>query len=245
MTESATVLFVSDLHLDSARPAITELFLTFLRGEARSAAALYILGDLFEAWIGDDDPDPHHARVMDAMRELADSGVPGFFMHGNRDFLVGPAFAERTGFSLLDDPALIELDGEPTLLMHGDTLCTDDHEYQAFRQQVRNPDWQAAFLAQPVEKRRAFAAEARRQSREAQTGKADAIMDVNAQAVAQAFRDHNVRRLIHGHTHRPAVHAVNVDGLDAQRIVLGDWYEQGSVLRCRGGECRLEVLENA
>ncbi|HEX7029203.1 MAG TPA: UDP-2,3-diacylglucosamine diphosphatase [Gammaproteobacteria bacterium] len=224
------VLFISDLHLDAARPHATELFLAFLRENTNDTDALYILGDLFEAWLGDDDPDPHHARVQDAMRALTDTGVAGFFMHGNRDFLVGERFAARTGFTLLDDPAVIDLFGQRTLLMHGDTLCTDDVNYQKVRTMFRDPDWQREFLAQPLEARQAFANSARAESKAAQAGLAMDIMDVNRDAVDAAFLEHGLARLIHGHTHRPGVQTYLLEGKPRQRIVLGDWYEQGSVL---------------
>lgn len=237
-----TTLFISDLHLDPERPEITRLFLDFLAGEARRAEALYILGDLFEAWIGDDDDDPHHARVTAGLRALAEAGVPVRVMHGNRDFLLGADFAARSACRLLPEHELIELYGEPTLLLHGDTLCTDDTAYQQFRAQVRSPAWQQAFLAKPLAERRAFAAQARRESRLAQSRLDQAIMDVNPEAVKKVMREHGVRRLIHGHTHRPAVHEFELDGAPATRIVLGDWYEQGSVLRCDADGCRLESL---
>ena len=226
-----TTLLVSDLHLDASRPAITRLFLDFLAGEARQADALYVLGDLFEAWVGDDDPGEPGARVCAALKALADSGVPVFLMRGNRDFLFGPGIAARCGATLLPDPCVVDLHGRPTLLMHGDLLCSDDVAYQAFRRQVRDPAWQATFLAQPLEARQAFAAKARAASREHQSGMAEAITDTHAATVADVMSRHGVDRLIHGHTHRPAVHAITVEGRPATRIVLGDWYEQGSVLR--------------
>lgn len=224
-------LFISDLHLDASRPQITDLFIEFLNDDAREAGALYILGDLFEAWIGDDDPDPHHGRVQDALRELTAAGVDAFFMHGNRDFLIGERFAARTGMTLLSDPTVIDLFGCPTLLMHGDTLCTDDEGYQKFRSMVRASEWQQQFLGQPLEARQAFAAKARAESKAAQAGLAMDIMDVNHEAVVGTFREHGVGRMIHGHTHRPGVHTFTVEGQIRQRIVLGDWYEQGSLLR--------------
>ncbi|WP_313914240.1 UDP-2,3-diacylglucosamine diphosphatase [Tahibacter sp.] len=237
-----TTLFISDLHLDDERPYITELFEQFLGGEAREAQALYILGDLFESWIGDDDDAPLAQRVQGALAELSRSGVATYFMAGNRDFLVGPRFAQRSGVTLLDDPARIDLAGVPTLLMHGDTLCTDDVAYQKFRAQVRDPAWQQAFLAQPLEQRRAFAAQARAQSR-LHTGSAMAqIMDVTDTAVHDALRIGGAQRLIHGHTHRPARHRVDLGDRVAERIVLGDWYEQGSVLRIDGSAIELARL---
>jgi UDP-2,3-diacylglucosamine hydrolase len=222
--------FISDLHLDDARPQITELFARFLASEARDAEGLYILGDLFESWIGDDDDAALPARAAHALRALRDSGVPIHFMHGNRDFLLGADYAARAGMTLLADPTVIDLDGERTLLMHGDMLCTDDVEYQKFRMLVRDPAWQAQFLAKPLAERRAFAAQARGESRKQTAMKAAEIMDVNQAAVESAMRTHGVRRLIHGHTHRPATHRFAMDGTSAERIVLGDWYEQSSVL---------------
>ena len=226
-----TTLLVSDLHLDAGRPGITQLFLDFLAGQARQADALYVLGDLFEAWVGDDDPGEPGASVCAALQALANSGVPVFLMRGNRDFLFGPGIAARCGATLLPDPCVVDLHGRPTLLMHGDLLCSDDAGYQAFRRQVRDPAWQASFLAQPLEARQAFAAKARAASREHQSGMAESITDTNAATVAAAMSHHGVDRLVHGHTHRPAIHAVTVDGRPATRVVLGDWYDQGSVLR--------------
>jgi UDP-2,3-diacylglucosamine hydrolase len=223
-------LFISDLHLDPARPDITTQALEFLDRETADAEALYILGDLFEAWVGDDDPEPEKRRVIEALRKLGDAGLPCFFMRGNRDFLVGEGFARDSGCTLLADPTVIELHGTRVLLMHGDTLCTDDQAYQAFRQMVRNPDWQRAMLAKPLAERLALARHLREQSTAAMAGKAEEIMDVNQGAVEAAMRTHGVRTLLHGHTHRPAVHHFELDGEEATRIVLGDWFTQGSVL---------------
>ena len=226
-----SILFVSDLHLDAARPAITAKFLALLAGEARGAEALYILGDLFEAWVGDDDPGEPGASVCLALRALVESGVPVFLMRGNRDFLYGQQIADRSGVMLLPDPCVVSLQDRPTLLMHGDLLCSDDVAYQAFRRQVRDPAWQANFLAQPLATRQAFAAQARAASKQHQAGVSEIITDVNAGAVETTMATYGVDRLIHGHTHRPAIHSLEVDGRPATRIVLGDWYEQGSVLR--------------
>ena len=225
-----STFFISDLHLDEARPQITDLFLHFLARPARGAEALYILGDLFESWVGDDDDAALPARVAQALRALRDSGVPIHFMHGNRDFLLGADYAARAGLTLLPDPTVIALDGEPTLLMHGDTLCTDDIAYQKFRNMVRDPGWQQQFLSRSLGERRAFAAQARGESRKQTAMKAAEIMDVNQAAVESAVRAHGVQRLIHGHTHRPATHHFELDGRVTERIVLGDWYEQSSVL---------------
>jgi UDP-2,3-diacylglucosamine hydrolase len=225
-----TTLFISDLHLDESRPQIIELFEQFLRGEARDAGALYILGDLFESWIGDDDDSRLADVVANALHQLHVHGVPVFFMRGNRDFLLGDAYAQRAGMTLLDDPQVIDLDGERVLIMHGDTLCTDDIEYQKFRTLVRDERWKAQFLARPLGERRAFAAQARGESRKHTAAAKPEIMDVNPAAVVAAMQAHGVRRLIHGHTHRPATHRLGVDRQAAERIVLGDWYEQSSVL---------------
>lgn len=227
----ATVL-ISDLHLDNSRPQITALFERLLASaQVRAASALYILGDLVEAWIGDDDDAELPGRIAAATRGVSKSGVPVYFIAGNRDFLIGEAFAQRAGITLLDDGTVHDIEGCRTLLMHGDVLCTDDTAYQAVRRQVRQPQWQAQILAMPLQARRAFAAKAREDSR-AHTGSTmETIMDVNAEAVAQAMRAAGVTRLIHGHTHRPAIHRFDLDGHMAERIVLGDWYEQGSLLR--------------
>lgn len=227
-----TTLFIADLHLDASRPQITGLFEKYLASdEVRHARALYILGDLVEAWIGDDDDAELPARIAAATRAVRDAGVPVYFMVGNRDFLLGQSFAERAGMTLLDDGVVRDIQGRPTLLMHGDVLCTDDVAYQAVRRQVRTPEWRAQILSMPLEARRAFAAKARQDSK-AHTGSTmESIMDVNAEAVADAMRHAGVTRLIHGHTHRPAVHALELEGQPAERIVLGDWYEHGSVLR--------------
>lgn len=235
-------LFVSDLHLDDVRPRIVKAFERFCAGEARRADALYVLGDLFEAYIGDDDDAALNARVATALHGVADASVPVHFIAGNRDFLVGADYARRASFDLLADGSIVDLYGTPTLLLHGDVLCTDDAAYLAFRQQVRDPAWQQAFLAQPLAARRAFAAQARDASR-AHTSKTDmAIMDVNQAAVERALRSASVTRMIHGHTHRPAIHAFMLDGKPAQRSVLGDWYEQGSVLRVTRDNVELRGL---
>ena len=239
-------LFISDLHLDLARPAITSLLLNFLAQPARQAEALYILGDLFEAWIGDDDDAEPGRTVAAALRTLTDAGIPAYFLHGNRDFLLGERFAAASGVQLLPESVVIELAGEPTLLLHGDTLCIDDEEYQAFRAQVRHPAWQAQILALPLAQRRALAGQLRETSRQAGLQKAADITDVNLAEVERVMRAQGVRRLIHGHTHRPAIHEWRLDKQPARRAVLGDWQEQqGSVLRCDASGWRLEPLTRA
>ncbi len=238
-----TTLFISDLHLSKERPHITALFERFLRDEASRAEALYILGDLFEYWIGDDACEQDEYRdTVAAIRSVSAGGVPVFLQHGNRDFLLGAQFCAAAGCTLLADPTVIDLYGKPTLLMHGDLLCTDDVEYQAVRQRIRDPRFVQAFLAKPAAEREAVVRDYRAQSKAVTSQKAADIMDVNTQTVSATMRQHRVHRLIHGHTHRPAQHRFQLDGRDAVRIVLGDWYEQGSVLRCTPSACVLEGL---
>ena len=235
-------LFVSDLHLDAASPEIARQFHAFLGGEARAAVALYILGDLFEAWLGDDDPDPAARVTVRALRTLTDSGVPVFVMHGNRDFLIGERFCRDTGATLVPDGTVVELYGERAVLLHGDALCTDDASYQRLRRIVRNPVVRGLFRIMTLNQRRALAARMRAGSRAHVGMTAPEIMDVNAEAVAHAFREAGVRTMIHGHTHRPAVHPLEIDGAPAKRIVLGDWYTQGSVLEVSAGGFELRAL---
>lgn len=229
-----TSLFVSDLHLDASRPAATDCFLRFLAGPARDASALYILGDLFEAWSGDDAADQHDQGVVRALKRYATAGCRPCFLKGNRDFLVGARFATESGATLLDEETIIEIDDHRILLLHGDTLCTDDHAYQRYRRFVRRPTAQSIYLALPAPLRSGITASLRRRSMRANAGKPPAIMDVNPGAVADAFSRHGVRSMIHGHTHRPAIHTLDVEGEPARRIVLGAWYEQGSVLAWTG-----------
>jgi len=225
-------LFISDLHLTEERPEANERFMSFLEDTARRAEALYILGDFFEYWIGDDDlGQPFHAVIAGLLQSISRSGVRIGFMHGNRDFLVGERFCAATGARLLHDPMVENLGGEKTLLMHGDTLCTDDLEYHAWRRQVRDPAFQAAFLAKPLEERRRLIMQMREKSKEVVQGKAPEIMDVNDEAVREAMRRHGVRRLIHGHTHRPGRHDVALDGGRGERWVLPDWYGRGGYLQ--------------
>ncbi len=242
-----TALFVSDLHLDAARPEATQLFLDFLRGEARGAEVLYILGDLFEAWVGDDEISRLATQVREGIAALVASGVPVWLARGNRDFLIGTRFADDTGARLLPDPCVVCIAGEPTLLMHGDLLCTDDVAYLEFRAQVRDPAWQTAFLARTLAERHAYANQARDASQQRQGalrdgGLLEKITDANADAVEATMARHGVQRLIHGHTHRPAVHDLQVGGMPAQRIVLGDWYSQGSVLRVDAAGLALSAI---
>jgi UDP-2,3-diacylglucosamine hydrolase len=224
-------LFISDLHIDASRPAITDQFLGFLAAEAVRADALYILGDLFESWVGDDAADSSQAAAIEGIHALTSRGVPCFVMHGNRDFLLSEQFCRMSGAQLLPDPSIVTLYGEPVLVMHGDALCTDDRAYQRLRATVREPAWQRQFLALPIASRRALAGAARAGSQAHTAAVEYAITDVNAGSVAAALRGAGTATLLHGHTHRPAIHALQVGGRPCTRIVLGDWYDQGSLLR--------------
>jgi UDP-2,3-diacylglucosamine hydrolase len=224
-------LFISDLHLDPSRPRATSAFLRFLRSDARRAERLYILGDLFEFWIGDDDDDPHSGEVLDALRDYTASGRACLVMRGNRDFLLGARFGERTGTQLLTDPTVEDVFGTRVLIMHGDQLCTDDRAYQRYRRIVNNVRLQRLFLALPRAWRRAAGVEGRRRSRAYAASGQPGIADVSPAAVAEAMAQARVNVLLHGHTHRPAIHRLDLKGVAGARIVLGDWYEQGSVLR--------------
>ncbi|MEN6585152.1 MAG: UDP-2,3-diacylglucosamine diphosphatase [Sulfuricella sp.] len=237
-------LFISDLHLSADRPEILSAFSEFLVTTAVHADALYILGDLFEYWAGDDDLDtPFNRQVVSALANLSLSGTALYLMHGNRDFLMGDALAADCGASLLPDPQMRVIHGVATLLMHGDTLCTDDTAYMAFREQVRDAQWQQAFLAQPLALRKAQIEQLREQSKQAQREKAAEIMDVNAESVINSLRKHGYPRLIHGHTHRPALHVHEIDGHRCERWVLPDWYEQGGYLRCDEHGCAAIKIE--
>jgi UDP-2,3-diacylglucosamine hydrolase len=233
-------LFISDLHLTEERPAANEQFIGFLEGKARAADALYILGDFFEYWIGDDDlAEPFNAVIAGLLRGLTQGGVRLFLMHGNRDFLIGERFCGATGAELLQDPTLLEVGGVKTILMHGDTLCTDDVDYQGWRRTARSVEWQRQFLARPRAERRGLILGLREKSQAVIQEKAAEIMDVNQDAVREAFRRHGVGRLIHGHTHRPGRHALDIDGRRCERWVLPDWYGRGGYLEVAGGAPRL------
>ncbi|MCP1207197.1 UDP-2,3-diacylglucosamine diphosphatase [Pantoea sp. B550] len=221
-------LFIADLHLCQEEPAITAGFLHFLQREAPHCDALYILGDLFEAWIGDDDPNPLHQQIARALRALP---VPVYFIHGNRDFLIGRRFAQACGMTLLPEEQVLTLYGHRLLIMHGDTLCTDDAGYLRFRANVHNPWIQRLFLALPLWIRKRIAARMRADSKQANQHKSQTIMDVNQDAVAAAMLRQQVPLLIHGHTHRPAIHTLNLKGETAQRAVLGAWHSRGSMIQ--------------
>jgi len=225
-----TTLFISDLHLDPARPDVAQAFFRFMEQQAPKADALYILGDFFEAWIGDDMQHEFIDMVKQSLRTLTETGIPVYLMHGNRDFLIGKQFTDETGCQLLEDPTLLDLFGRKVLLMHGDTLCTRDVDYMAFRQMVRNPAWQKDFLSKTLPERLAIAENIRAASKE-KTGQLQyEIMDVTPSEVEKVMTEQGVQLLIHGHTHRPAVHQLEVNGKAAERVVLGDWHSAGWVL---------------
>ena len=225
-------LFISDLHLTAERPEANERFFRFMEGSARGAAALYVLGDLFEGWIGDDDlAGKFNSQVVGLFAALVKSGTRLYLMHGNRDFLIGRRFCAATGGTLLKDPTVVDVDGTPTLLMHGDTLCTDDIDYQRWRKKARSRLFRVIFLAKSLERRRKISVEAREKSKAVIAGKPAEIMDVNAEAVRAAFHEHGVSRMIHGHTHRPGRHEIEVDGRRCERWVLPDWYGPGGYLQ--------------
>lgn len=236
-------LFISDIHLAPARPAIAALFLDFLKQQAIEADALYILGDLFEAWIGDDNASGFNQSIIDGLIQLVHAGTPVYVIHGNRDFLMGKQFATTSGCKLLPDPTTIDLYGQPVLLMHGDTLCTDDTAYITFRNQVRDPDWQQSFLDKSLTERQTIADSFRKISQAETSGKPANIMDVNTDEVVRVLEASNASLLIHGHTHRPGEHKHPVAGKEVTRIVLGDWYEQGSVLEVTDQGFTLKTLK--
>jgi UDP-2,3-diacylglucosamine hydrolase len=237
-------LFISDLHLSEGEPHITQMLLNFTHNTAPKADALYILGDLFEYWAGDDDrAPPFHQKIISAIREVSQQGTPVFIMHGNRDFLMDEQLAQDCKANLLPDPTLIDLYGTPTLLTHGDGLCTDDVQYQAFRQQVRQPAWRNNFLAQPLVQRKAQIEQLRKMSEEQKQTKSMEIMDVNLDSVAELFRAHHYPRMIHGHTHRQKHHQHIVDGKSCDRWVLGDWHTTGNALRCDAEGCSFQEIE--
>jgi UDP-2,3-diacylglucosamine hydrolase len=233
------ILFISDLHLDADRTHSMAAFRHFATAIAPKADALYILGDLFEYWAGDDDiSDPFHSQIINALHELAVHDTRVCLLHGNRDLLMGKVLAHACGATLLDDPTLLDLYGTPTLICHGDTLCTDDIDYQRFRAQVHDSEFQKSFLAQPLTVRKAHIEQLRQRSTMEKQNKDCAIMDVNDEAVAALLRKYRYPRLIHGHTHRPDRHEHVVDGHRCERWVLGDWYQHGSALRCDVQGCR-------
>lgn len=238
-----TVLFISDLHLSPSHPEITACFLRFLKEDATKASALYVLGDLFESWIGDDDTTPLHTTVSNAFKTLSDTGVALYFIHGNRDFLVGKKFADASGMTILPQHSVIDLFGKPTLIMHGDTLCIQDQAYQRYRKKVHNPFIQWLFFRLPLSVRRRIGEKLRAGSAKSNQQKSYEIMDVDQDEVKRVMQECNVTQLVHGHTHRPAIHDISLGTDLAQRIVLGDWYTQGSVLVCTEQGCQLQTRQ--
>ena len=236
-------LFISDLHLHPSRAAIIDCFLNFLTRQTGTAEALYILGDLFETWVGDDHPEPAYQPVKSALKTCSTAGTPVYLMHGNRDFMLAQQFAIETGCTLIEDPTRIDLYGTPTLLMHGDSLCTDDTEYQQLRVRVRDPDWQQQARSLPLEQRMEMAEQARELSALSKQGKDDYIMDVNQDEVRRVMAEQDVALLIHGHTHRPGEHTFNNGTRGCTRIVLGDWYSKGSVLVVDEQHQQLQTLD--
>ena len=239
---SKPILFISDLHLDANRPDTSQLFYHFLDNIAPAAQALYILGDLFEVWIGDDDPSDFAQQILHKLKQASERGLPIFVMFGNRDFLMGEQFEKISGCTLIVEPLKIDLFGTQTLLLHGDTLCIDDLEYQAFRVQVRDPQRQQWFLSKPFVERIQIAKQARDASRTSTQTKSMGIMDVNSNAVLEAFRKEGVTQMIHGHTHRPAIHKIPTEQGELVRIVLADWYQHGGYLEATQNGCRLITL---
>lgn len=237
------VHFISDLHLEAQRSDISQAFLHWLMHDAVKADALYILGDLFEVWIGDDFSDAFTAEIIAGLKALSDSGCKIFVMHGNRDFLLGSAFATATGSQLLADPSIITLDNKAILLMHGDSLCTLDTEYMTFRQQVRNPQWIKNLLSKPLSERREIARQLRDASQSSNQYKQTEIMDVTLEEVRKVMAEHEVLHLIHGHTHRPAIHTLEINHQAAIRRVLGDWDQQGWVLTYQNGSFETQYID--
>ncbi len=229
--DSAITLFIADLHLAQNRPDITACFLSFLKSEASQAETLYILGDLFEYWIGDDDNSPFIEEVAAGLKQLSVSGVAIYYIHGNRDFLLGKRYAKKAGMTILPEIDIINLYGEKVVIMHGDTLCTRDVAYQAFRKKSRSWWWQTIVKNLPLFIRRKIAEDYRKRSAEATAMKTQDIMDVTEEEVIQTLEQHQSLLLIHGHTHKPDIHHVEINDQPARRIVLGDWYEKGSLLK--------------
>ncbi len=238
-----TIIFISDLHLSVDKPQITDCFFKFLNEEAINCSALYILGDLFEAWIGDDDNIPLHDEVAIELARLKQKGITLYFIHGNRDFLIGKQYAKRAGFTLLNEAEVIDLYGTPTLIMHGDTLCIQDINYQAFRKKVHNPYLQWLFRRLPLFIRKKIGLALRKGSQEDKQHKSIEIMDVDQKEVIRVMAFYKVTQLIHGHTHKPAIHTVELGTQKGTRIVLGDWYQQGSILVCNAKGCELQTRQ--
>ena len=240
-----TILFISDLHLHESRPEVTQAFYRFLKEQAQGTEALYILGDFFDAWVGDDDDSPLCGEVAQKLNALSANGTKIYLMHGNRDFLIGNEFAASAGAELIHDPSIIDLYGRPALLMHGDSLCTEDKEYLVFRQQVRSSAWQQQVLSRSLAERRALAAQIRETSQSMNSLKAEDIMDVTPAEVVRVMKEAEVNYLIHGHTHRPARHSIDIDGVHSERIVLGDWHHSAWCLSVTPDDINLQSWQIA
>ncbi|OBU14933.1 UDP-2,3-diacylglucosamine diphosphatase [Photobacterium aquimaris] len=236
-----TTLFIADLHLSAERPDITACFLRFMAQETHHIDALYVLGDLFEMWIGDDEDSPFLRQIKQAFKTLTDTGTPCYFIHGNRDFLIGKRFSRETGITLLPEHSVVDLYGTPTLILHGDTLCIEDQAYQRYRKKVHNPVIQWLFARLPLSYRIKVGDKFRQNSGKNNQTKSQSIMDVTQTEVIRVMREANVTQMIHGHTHRPNIHNFDIDGMPAQRIVLGDWYDHGSVLVYNADGYQLET----
>ena len=235
--------FISDLHLEKIKSPITNIFTKFL-DELNKNDSLYILGDLFESWIGDDDVSELSQYIADRLGSLSERNISVAIMHGNRDFLIGEDFCKASSIELINDPRIIEIDTKKVMLTHGDELCTDDIEYQAFRSVVRNPLWQKDFLNFPISKREKIAGEAKDASKDSKENKAMEIMDVNTDAVFKAFNDHEIEIMIHGHTHRPNIHKVSNEGKNLTRYVLGDWSKNSAII-LKWNEAEVELMDLA
>ncbi|MEP0357089.1 UDP-2,3-diacylglucosamine diphosphatase [Paraglaciecola sp.] len=239
---SSFTYFIADLHLSADRGDINQCLFEFLKKQAPKADALYVLGDLFEVWIGDDEQNSFTLSIAAAFKALSGKGTPVYFIHGNRDFLIRQKFAEQAGFTILPEQKVIDLYGQPTLIMHGDELCTQDVDYQKFRKTARSWWWPKIMLSLPLSIRRKLAKKARATSKNKQAKLTMEIMDVTQAAVIASMQEHRVQRLVHGHTHRPAIHGFELRGQSAERIVLGDWYEQGSVLKISATQTELTTM---
>ena len=224
------ITFISDLHISESQPEIAGQFIDFLENSTKETDALYILGDLFEYWIGDDDPNPYYKPIISALNNYTASGVTTYFMHGNRDFLIGAIFAKKTGIKILKDPSNIKINDEKIMISHGDIFCTDDREYQITRKLTRDPEWQKMMLRKSIAERINFAQESRDKSKDHTKYLDENITDVNQDEINKTFQKNNITKLIHGHTHKPAIHDTLINNIPHQRLVLGDWYEQGSIL---------------
>lgn len=240
-----TILFVSDIHISEKNPEIGEQFIDFLEKQARQSEALYILGDLFDYWLGDDDPNPEYKKIKSALTQYTNKEIPTYFMHGNRDFLIGGSFANETGIKIISDPSIIELYGEKILISHGDMFCVDDIAYQSGRKLTRSPNWQKMILAKSLKERKAFAYKAREKSSKHIQEANEILMDVNQGEINKTFKKYGLNQIIHGHTHKPAIHNSVIKGESYKRIVLGDWYEQGSILKWDQSGPELVTLNRA